>query len=254
MMFQTIAEVVDKKILTDQILLLSFKSKVLAENAKPGQFVNIRVSESCYPYLRRPFSFCDVENDLFKILFTISGQGTKALAEANIGAKFDIIGPLGKGFTLDEDFQDAIFVGGGLGIAPFPFLTKYFSKNKNIVTFIGARNKDYIVTYGLINYHIATDDGSAGFKGNNVELLRQYLLKNASQKKIKVFGCGPTPMLRALKLLCEEFNLNCEVSTETAMACGFGICQGCPIESSDSKGYKLVCKDGPVFNINEIKL
>lgn len=254
MMFQTIAEVIDKKILTDQIILLSFKSKILAENAKPGQFVNIRVSETCYPYLRRPFSFCDVENDLIKILFTVSGQGTKALAEAIVGSKFDIIGPLGNGFTLVDDFQDAIFVGGGLGIAPFPFLTKFISKNKNIYTYIGARNKNYIVTYGLKNYRIATDDGSLGFKGNVVELLKQDLVNNSFREKIKIFGCGPTQMLRSLKLLCEEFNLNCEVSTEAAMACGFGICQGCPIESADSSGYKLVCKDGPVFNINEIKL
>ncbi len=253
MMFQTLAEVVDKKILTDQIILMTFKSKLLSENAKPGQFINIRVSETCYPYLRRPFSYCDVEGEFFKILFTISGQGTKALANSSLGNKFDVIGPLGNGFTFNENFDNAIFVGGGLGIAPFPFLSKFLS-TKKIFTYLGARNRDFIVTYGLENVKIATDDGSVGFKGNVVELLKEDLQKKIFSGSIKVFGCGPTPMLRALKLLCEEFNLNCEVSTEAAMACGFGICQGCPIQSLDSSGYKLVCKDGPVFNIKDIIL
>lgn len=254
MMYQTQAEVIDKKVLTDQIILLTFRSKLLTEESKPGQFVNIRVSETCYPYLRRPFSYCDVVGDTFKILFTISGQGTKALANANIGSKFDIIGPLGKGFSFDENFDNAIFVGGGLGIAPFPFLSKYISGNKKIFTYIGAKNKDYVVTYGLENIKIATDDGSLGYKGNVVELLKNDFQKNLIKGSIKVFGCGPTPMLRALKLFCEEYNLNCEVSTEAAMACGFGICQGCPIETFNSNGYKLVCKDGPVFNIKDIIL
>lgn len=253
-MYQTLAEIVDKKILTDQIILLTLRSKLLTENAQPGQFVNIRVSETCYPYLRRPFSYCDLEGDVFKILFTITGQGTKALANANIGSKFDIIGPLGKGFSFNENFDNAIFIGGGLGIAPFPFLNKSLSSNKKVYTYVGARNKDFIVTYGLDNVKIATDDGSIGFKGNVVELLKEDLKKNLFKGSLKVFGCGPTPMLRALKLICEEFNISCEISTEAAMACGFGICQGCAIESFNSNGYKLVCKDGPVFNIKDVIL
>lgn len=91
MMFQVLAKVVEKKILTDQIVLLVLQSEQLAKNAKPGQFVNIRVSETCYPYLRRPFSFCDVEGDTFKVLFTVFGQGTKVLASARIGDKFDVL-------------------------------------------------------------------------------------------------------------------------------------------------------------------
>jgi len=253
-MFQTYAEVVDKKILTDQILLLKFKSEDLSRNAKPGQFVNIRISETCLPYLRRPFSYCDVEEDTFQIMFTIFGQGTKTLFNAPIGSKFDIIGPLGNGFNYDDDYDTAIFVGGGLGIAPFPFLKRKISGKKNTFSYIGARTKDFIVTYGLENIKIATDDGSTGYQGNVVHLLKNDLERKSFDGKIKVFGCGPTPMLRALKLLCEEYNLNCELSTEAPMACGFGICQGCAIEKSDSSGYYLVCKDGPVFNSKEVKL
>jgi dihydroorotate dehydrogenase electron transfer subunit len=254
MMYQTTAEVIGKKILSDQIILVTFKSEELTRDAKPGQFVNVRVSETCYPYLRRPFSYCDIEDDTFKLMFTIFGQGTKMLASASIGTKFDVIGPLGNGFNIDDDFEIGVLVGGGLGIAPFPFVTRLLNNKKRIFTYIGARTKDFVVTDGLKNFQIATDDGSAGFHGNVVELLRNDLEKRVFNGTIKIFGCGPTPMLRALKQLSEEFNLNCEVSTEESMACGFGICQGCPIELADSSGYKLVCKDGPVFNVKEIKL
>lgn len=254
MMFQINAIVVKKEILTDNIILLTFESKELSRNAQPGQFVNIRISESCYPYLRRPFSYCDVDGDFFKIMFTVFGSGTKILAESKIGDKFDVLGPLGNGFSLNPNQKNVVFVGGGLGIAPFPFLFKALKERVHITTYIGARNKDFVVTYGLENYRIATDDGSAGYHGNIVELLRQDFENQKFGNDLKIYGCGPTPMLKSLKQFCEEYNLECEISTESAMACGFGICQGCPIETSDSSGYKLVCKDGPVFNIRDIKL
>jgi len=102
------------------------------------------------------------------------------------------------------------------------------------------------------NIKVSTDDGSLGFKGNVVELLAQ----NAdifNLKKVKVFACGPNAMLSTLKEFCLQHNLECEASTECVMACGFGICQGCPIESSNNQDkYLLVCKDGPVFNIRDI--
>jgi len=102
------------------------------------------------------------------------------------------------------------------------------------------------------NVHECTDDGSVAFKGNVVQLLEKYFDK-IDLKTTKVFGCGPNAMLRSLKDFCLKNNLNCEVSTECAMACGFGICQGCPIESThQSDTYLLVCKDGPVFNIKDV--
>jgi len=129
-----------------------------------------------------------------------------------------------------------------------------FSDGKSIVTFIGGRTESEIVTYGLENIFIATEDGSNGLKGNVIDLLK----KNESHfidQNVKFFGCGPNPMLKALKEYCLLKNIDCEVSTECAMACGFGICQGCPIESTtNSEKYLLVCKDGPVFNIKDVVL
>lgn len=234
------------------IYLLKIFSPELTSIIKPGQFLNIRVSERVYPLLRRPFSVCDVQGDHLYLMFNIMGEGTSILAQKPIGSNLDILGPLGNGFNFDGDYKTAVIVAGGLGAAPFPFVTRMLDGKKNILSFIGGRTKDDVITYNLKNVKEASDDGSRGFKGNVVQLLEKNLEQLRSQR-IKIFACGPTAMLRALKDFCIKQNFECEASTECAMACGFGICQGCPIESTSEKDhYLLVCKDGPVFNIKDV--
>lgn len=234
------------------IYLLKIFSPELTSVIRPGQFLNIRVSDRVFPLLRRPFSVCDVEGDHLFLMFNIMGEGTNILAHKPIGSDIDILGPLGNGFNLDSNYDTAVIVAGGLGAAPFPYLTRKLKEKKNIISFIGGRTKDDVITYKLINVKEASDDGSKGFKGNVVQLLEQNL-KQLQSEKTKIFACGPTAMLRALKDFCLKNNFECEVSTECAMACGFGICQGCPIESTTDKDkYLLVCKDGPVFNIKDV--
>lgn len=234
------------------IYIQKIHSPELARIIKPGQFLNIRVSENVFPLLRRPFSVCDVEGEHIFLLYNIMGEGTKILAKKHPGDLIDILGPLGNGFNLDDSYDTAVIVAGGLGAAPFPYVTRYLKNRKNIISFIGGRTSDDVITYGLENFITSTDDGSLGLRGNVVNLLEQNL-NNIDVKSTKVFACGPNAMLRALKEFCLKHNLECEVSTECAMACGFGICQGCPIEStSQSDKYLLVCKDGPVFNIKDV--
>jgi len=238
--------------LNHHIYLLKVFSPELTYIIKPGQFLNIRVSERVYPLLRRPFSVCDVQGDHLYLMFNIMGEGTSILAHKPIGSNLDILGPLGNGFNFDGDYETAVIVAGGLGAAPFPFVTRILDGKKNILSFIGGRTKDDVITYNLKNVKEASDDGSRGFKGNVVQLLEKNL-EQLKSKKIKIFACGPTAMLRALKDFCIKQNIECEASTECAMACGFGICQGCPIESTSEKDhYLLVCKDGPVFNIKDV--
>jgi len=234
------------------IYLLKIFSPELTSIIKPGQFVNVRVTERIYPLLRRPFSVCDVEGDHLFLMFNIMGEGTSILAHKPIGTDLDILGPLGNGFNLEGNYDTAIIVAGGLGAAPFPYVTRKLIVNKKIISFIGGRTKDDVITYNLKNVIEASDDGSRGFEGNVVELLRNNF--NQFQKdKVKIFACGPTAMLRSLKEFCIQNNIECEVSTECAMACGFGICQGCPIESTSKKDqYLLVCKDGPIFNVKDV--
>ena len=224
----------------------------IASIAEPGQFVNVRVSETHYPLLRRPFSICDSAGETITLLFNLSGEGTRMLAHLKAGDSVNLIGPLGKGFRTDPEINNHIFVGGGMGVAPFPFLKRRLEGN--IHTFIGGRSSKEIIELDLPDTEIATEDGSVGFRGNVIELLERNL-GGMEQKEVMLYGCGPTAMLRALKEFCMKYKLPCQVSTECAMACGFGICQGCPTVSAKEPGtYKLVCKDGPVFDIEEIIL
>ena len=238
--------------LDNKIFLLKIRCAEIASIIRPGQFLNIKVSKTIYPLLRRPFSVCDVEGEFFYLMFNILGEGTKILAEKHFGDTIDVLGPLGNGFNINGSYDTAVIVGGGLGAAPFPYLIREIGNNKKVYSFIGGKTHNDVITYGMKNISIATDDGSLGYKGTIVDLLQESieLLKSS---KIKIFACGPNAMLRSLKDFCIKNNFDCEVSTECAMACGFGICQGCPIESAkQSDKYLLVCKDGPVFNVKDV--
>ncbi|MCK9279734.1 MAG: dihydroorotate dehydrogenase electron transfer subunit [Melioribacteraceae bacterium] len=239
--------------ITKNTYLIKVFSPSIAKTAKPGQFCNIKVSENSFPLLRRPFSICDVEGDYLYFMFDVHGEGTRLLRDKNEGEELDIIGPLGIGFDLIGDYDTAIFIAGGLGSAPFPFLSKNIPAMIEIHSFIGGRSKENVIEYKMKNVSAATDDGSYGFQGNVVELFINKLTAY-NTKKIRVFACGPNPMLKALQNVCNEKNINCQLSVETVMACGFGICQGCPIEKYNGDGYFLVCKDGPVFNSLAVKI
>lgn len=251
-MFIVNSPVVETKQVHENIFIQNIHSPEIARLIKPGQFLNIRVSENSFPLLRRPFSICDVEGDNIFLMFNILGEGTRILSHKQKGDLIDILGPLGNGFNLDGIYKTAIVVAGGLGAAPFPYLTRKIRSKKSIMSFVGGRTKQDVISYGFENLILSSDDGSIGYKGNVVQSLENNLDK-IDIASSKVFACGPNAMLRVLKDFCLKHNLDCEVSTECAMACGFGICQGCPIESSsDPDKYLLVCKDGPVFNVKDV--
>jgi dihydroorotate dehydrogenase electron transfer subunit len=238
--------------INNRIYLLKVYAPEFSSVIRPGQFLNVRVTERVSPLLRRPFSVCDVDGDHLYLMFNIMGEGTNILAHKAKGSEIDMLGPLGNGFNIAGDYNTAVIVAGGLGAAPFPYLTRNLNGRKDILSFIGGKTKEDVITYNLKNVKVATEDGSLGFKGNVIRLLEENveLLKSS---KIKIFACGPTLMLKALKSFCIKNDFDCEVSTECAMACGFGICQGCPIESTtEMEKYLLVCKDGPVFNIKDV--
>lgn len=245
----------EKVLLQTSIVRFKLDAYEIARNAHPGQFINIKIDETTVPLLRRPFSICNIENDEIEIVFSILGMGTKKLTCKLPGEKLDIIGPLGKPFNLEEGEDLSILIGGGLGAAPLPFLSrKLLTKGKEVVTFLGAKSKNYLLKEYLTNLHIATDDGSEGYHGNVVKLLENSLNKYSS-KKVKIYACGPTPMLVALQGISEKYNIKCEMSLETMMACGIGLCQGCAVRLiNSSKKYALSCIEGPVFSSKEIIL
>ncbi len=254
-MIEKICTVESLQTLAPNIFLLTFRSEEIAQTVLPGQFVNIRVSNSLHPLLRRPFSVYRAEGDSVQIIFNVMGIGTGILSTKRSGDTIDVLGPLGKPFRLDASYETALLVAGGLGVAPLPILTVSLRKRgKSIRTYFGARTKDQIVRAHLTNLQVATDDGTEGFCGTVVELFREEL-EHQQFSSPKIFACGPNAMLRSLAVVAENFKIPCEVSLESVMACGIGICQGCPVQlSTETRSYALICRDGPVFNIHDIKM
>lgn len=231
-------------------------SPQIVKIAKPGQFVHIKISPHFEPLLRRPFSIHAIQdNTTFEILYRVVGKGTSLLSEKKPGEELDVIGPLGNGFRLSQNDEQIIIIGGGAGIAPLFFLTqKLINYSKQIRVLIGGKTKEVILCekefkdLGL-EVEIATEDGSYGHKGLVTDLLPPLL-----SASISLFACGPSIMLREVAMFSIKNKLSCQVSLEAIMACGVGACLGCVIDIKErgTTRYKRVCKDGPVFEANEV--
>ncbi len=246
-----ICTIVDKKRLSDSIWDIVIECGAMADEAKAGQFLHIDCG-SIGAYLRRPISICEIiDNSHLRFIFREKGEGTKGLAEKNIGDKIDVLGPLGKGFSVDREGDESIVaIGGGIGIFPLLELTKMYGKKANVLLGFG-NEKDIVLENEFSKYtekvFVATEDGSCGFKGYVTDLLKNILKSN---KVDKIFSCGPMPMMKAVAKVAEEFGVFAEVSLEERMGCGIGACVTCTCNING--GRKRVCKDGPVFNATEV--
>lgn len=248
--------VIDRAEVADGIHRVSLRSPEIASAVRAGQFVNIKVRNDGWdPLLRRPFSVSWVDGDRIDLIFNIVGAGTRTMAMYVPGQTVDLLGPLGKPFSVDGGYQTAVLVGGGLGVAPLPLLTREAQRSgKKVVTFLGARTGRQLFRDGLVDLHVATDDGSEGLRGTVVDLLADHLTKHEVGPAM-IFACGPTPMLRALGEFAKTRGIPCELSLEGEMACGIGLCQGCPVErEGGSKRFALVCTEGPTFRAEEVHL
>lgn len=218
----------------------------------PGQFVEVRVDGSPNTFLRRPISinFVDREKNELWLLIATVGDGTRQLAKLLPGDLLNCILPLGNGFCAEGGPSVPLLIGGGVGVAPLLYLGAELAKNGITPTFLlGARTKndllllDEFKKYGCVV--ITTEDGSEGEKGfvTNHSLLQQERFDH-------IFTCGPTPMMKAVARYAKQADIDCEVSLENLMACGLGACLCCVEKTVD--GNLCVCKDGPVFNINQL--
>ncbi|MFC1718495.1 dihydroorotate dehydrogenase electron transfer subunit [Candidatus Poribacteria bacterium] len=233
----------------------------IARNTAPGQFIQVRVNGSLYdPLLSRPFAVYKAKGDVVDILFKVVGKGTSLLAEKCAGDTVDILGPLGNGFPIDDGFQRAMLIAGGMGIAALMSLAEAV-KGREIAALIGASTQSKIVGRDDLlalgaEVHVATEDGTAGQKGMVSELMEDVILtKKCPIAGCRIFACGPNPMLKAISRLATRYEMPIYVSLEERMACGVGACLGCVCEvasSGDDNQYKTVCVDGPVFNAQEI--
>jgi len=227
-----------------KLKLLTFFEPTIALTGLPGQFVELGIPGCILP---KPFGIMNTQKfGLVEILYQIVGKGTETLSKMNEGETITVLGPLGNGFTL-PDSKNCYLVGGGTGIAPVLFLSNYLKDKIDSTLYLGGRSKDFLPGINFLpdNSEIATDDGSAGFYGNVIELMQQKLIPPAP-----VFACGPKPMLKALWGLVKEWDTQVEFSLEAYMGCGIGACLGCQIQTKS--GQKHVCVDGPVFPASEV--
>jgi len=241
---------------SDHFYKLRLESAYLAKHAKPGQFIEVRCASTSAgasdTILRRPLGVHRVTKKGIDVLYQVVGKGTGILSCKAAGEEIDLIGPLGNGFQI-KNSKKAILVAGGIGVAPLVALAEGLGSG---LVIIGAKTKAHVACseefkeFGL-TVKVATEDGSRGIRGLATELLMQAL-KKVDQEECHIYACGPTGMLRAVAGIAHAHRIPCQVSLEEHMACGVGVCLGCPVKMKATGEYKMVCKDGPVFDAEEI--
>ena len=227
----------------------------IAADAKPGQFVSLYTNDKS-KILPRPISLCEIdkENGRLHLVYRVTGQGTGTdeFSQMKAGDTIPVLGPLGNGFP--QEGENVFLIGGGIGVPPMLQTAKDLGTDTIICC--GYRdelflNEEFAAAGDL---HIATEDGSAGVKGNVMDAVREDHLEADV-----IFACGPAPMLRAIKAYGLEKGIPCWISMEEKMACGVGACLACVCQSTEVDGHshvhnKRICKDGPVFLSTEIEL
>ena len=252
-------ELVKKEMLIDGIYKFSVKAPEIANVAKAGQFLEIKVSETGEPFLRRPISIYNIDGEVVEFIFQVKGRGTELLAERNVGDLIDIMGPLGKGAFAVKEYNNVAIIGGGIGTYPLYELAKELKGKANINVYLGFRDKSLVTcekefeAIGLNKLVVATDDGSYKEKGFAIDFMK----KDIEEHKVDmIFACGPHPMLKAVRQYAIENNIPCQISLEERMGCGVGACLGCATKIKDGDGFRYghVCKDGPVFNAADVEI
>ena len=249
--------VVSQEMIATDIYSLWLKAEEIAVQAKPGQFISVYTKDGA-KLLPRPISICETskETGMLRIVYRTVGAGTEEFSRYQAGDPVDIMGPLGNGFPLEEaaEGKTAFLIGGGIGIPPMLELAKQLRCKKEVI--LGYRDvlflNEEFAPYGDVV--LATEDGSAGTKGNVIDAIREHGLKADV-----IFACGPTPMLRALKEFAASENITCFLSLEEKMACGIGACLACVCKTKNVDEHSHVhnariCKDGPVFRAEEVEL
>ena len=250
------ATVVSQNEIAEQIYDMWLETD-LAKEAHPGQFVAV-YPKNAATLLPRPISICeaDKQRNRLRLVYRVAGSGTKEFSGYQAGDSIFILGILGNGFPLDKAKGKTVFLmGGGIGIPPMLQLAKELDAEKQIV--VGYRNRELFLCEDLKQYgniYVATEDGSAGSKGNVMDAIRENKLQADM-----IMACGPMPMLRAIKKYAEENGIEAYISLEERMACGVGACLGCVCKTKEVNHHSHVhnariCTDGPVFEAREVDI
>jgi dihydroorotate dehydrogenase electron transfer subunit len=256
---------------------LRFSCPTIARRILPGQFIMMRLAGMSDPLLGRPLALYDVvdgangEPDALDIVYLVVGKMTSRLAELKPEAKLEVWGPLGNGFPVEET-EHLVMVAGGIGQTPFLALAREYlglhrygdpprsvPQAKKVTLCYGARTAEYLAAIDDfkslgVDIRLSTDDGSMGHRGLVTELIEPAM--NSAGKSCRIVCCGPEPMLETTAKIAKRLGVACQVSLETPMACGMGICFSCAAKIRDAAGgwdYRRTCVEGPVFNAADVE-
>lgn len=258
--------------LSEHFYRLRFEAPELARRITPGQFVMVRLGGCDDPLIGRPLALYRVVDRGgqpwgIDVVYLVKGKFTQRLARSTPSQPLQVWGPLGNGFAAADSSEHLVMVAGGVGFTPFPAVaeealgirlfgspSRQASRSPNVTFCFGARSQSYLpLNEGFekipgLDLRFCTDDGSYGRHGLVTDLLREVLEESAGPHRI--LCCGPEPMMAATAQIAAETNTACQVSLETPMACGIGICFTCVAKIRDGQGdwdYQRTCVEGPVF-------
>lgn len=253
--------------LSEDYSVVSLSAPSIASLARPGQFVMVKPSHGSDPLLRRPFSIFEILRDAdgspggISILNKRIGVGTQLLYDVEPGARVGCLGPLGTPFEPVNAPAEAWMIAGGVGLAPFATLAEALTARGIPTTlFYGARRAselyyvDWFESRGVRTV-LATEDGSRGVSGRVTTPLREALQRTPSDRLLRLYVCGPTPMMRAVAHLADAHRRPCDVSLEQVMGCGLGGCYSCVVLARGEGGtphFVRSCIEGPVFDASRI--
>jgi len=271
-MFHRTARVLEHVQLAERTHRVRVECTDVAAAIRPGQFVMLRLPGTTDPLLGRPFALYDTVLDAagrpvaIDVVYLVVGKMTGRLPNVEAGESLEVWGPLGKPFLDVGDAEAVTFVAGGIGQTPFLAFARELlgargfggdaprRRAKKVSLYYGVRTAS--LAAGVedfraagVEVHLASDDGSIGAKGFVTQLLASH------GKTGPLVGCGPEPMLHALAKLARAWGVPCQVSLETPMACGVGICFSCVTKvttAGDAWDYKRVCIDGPCFDAAQL--
>ena len=246
--------ILKKEMLAKSCVRLTIRCPEIAKKASAGQFAHVRANGFM---LRRPISISEIDKEAgtIRLVFEVRGEGTAVIAELNAGDTVDMLAPLGNGFTLEKG-KKVVLLGGGIGTPPMLEVAKFYGADATVIT--GFRSASAVILQDDFkktgaNVMLCTDDGTAGEHGLVTAPLARVL---EGGNVDLVCACGPNGMLKGVVSLAKEHGVSCEVSLEERMGCGVGACLVCACKSvkNGEEYYARVCKDGPVFNAEEVTL
>jgi dihydroorotate dehydrogenase electron transfer subunit len=286
-MIQLESSVLSNEQLTENCWRITLEAPQIASEIKPGQFINVKISQTHDPFFRRPFSvFRRVKGDRgysgIEVIYEVIGRGTEIMTNLRRGDELDIIGPLGHGFEWYRDKKVHVLLSSETGAAGLFLLGEEISKTVNeygleLYILLDAKSKKTFILedeFRTLNGKVlvSTHNGTYGYHGYVTEMLKNSIDSGEISVDCVIYACGPELMLKALLPICKQYGIPAQVSMQRHMGCGIGACLSCvckvnkasvlkyrDVKSSHIQfspeaefGYALVCKDGPVFNIEEV--